>query len=195
MPRFGMGRLGLAGLALASVAQPAAGAVVLCSSGPGIDLTVDQCTAAGNDHLATVSAAIAAATGSAPVSLALYGKSDNANAGTLFSFAVNPNPHTGQVTNWTVLDGSLIRYVTLKGGTGFKIYELGGAGASSGTAFSTAGLLNNGGNQPEISHLSFWTAAAAVVPEPATWAMLITGFFGIGAAMRRRPAQRGSALA
>ena len=32
-------------------------------------------------------------------------------------------------------------------------------------------------------------AAAAVVPEPSTWAMLLTGFFMVGLSVRRRAAK------
>lgn len=35
----------------------------------------------------------------------------------------------------------------------------------------------------------------AAVPEPATWAMMILGFFGVGVALRRRARQRGSVCA
>ena len=183
----------VAGLA----ASPASASVVLCSSGPGINLTMDQCTRSGNDHLADVNAAILAATGSSPASLALYGKSDSNFS--LFTFSVNSDPTTGQITDWSVLDGAMIKYVTIKAGTGFKLYELAGAGASSGIGFSTLGLFTNSGRQPDISHISFFTVAAAAVPEPATWALLIGGFFAIGAGMRSgapaRLAQRRRAAA
>jgi hypothetical protein len=174
---------GLAAVGLGT-AVPANATVTLCSSGPGIDLTVDQCVASGNDHLDTVEAAIAAATGVdlSSLNLVLYGKSDDDPS--LFSFSPNANPNSGKSTNWTVLDGTPIKYVTVKGSTFFKVYELTGAGASLGTAYSTLGILNGGGQQPKISHLSFWTAPSAV-PEPATWAMLLIGFAGMGMVMRR----------
>lgn len=37
-------------------------------------------------------------------------------------------------------------------------------------------------------------AANAVVPEPATWAMMLAGFGAVGHAMRRRPARRTQAV-
>jgi hypothetical protein len=174
---------GIAAVAFA-MAVPANATVTLCSSGPGIDLTVDQCVASGNDHLDTVEAAIAAATGVdlSLLNLVLYGKSDDDPA--LFSFSPNSDPKSGKSTDWSVLDGTLIKYVTVKGSTFFKVYELPGAGASSGIAYSTLGIVNGGGQQPKISHLSFWTAPGAV-PEPATWAMLLLGFGAIGLILRR----------
>lgn len=175
-----------AGFAFAS---PAAAAVFPCSSGPGIDLTVDQCigpvtpTPSGNDHLADVEEAIAAATG-VNVDLSLYGKSDD-NPG-LFSFSPFTDPEDGKTTDWTVLDGTLIKYVTVKAANNFKVYELAGSGSASGTGFSTLGILNGGGEQPKISHLSFWTTSGGAVPEPATWAMMILGFGLLGGVMRRQ---------
>ena len=174
-------------LAAGVMAAPASAAVTLCSSGPALaDLGVG-CTASGNDNLASVEAALAAATGVtvASLDLSLYGKSDDNPL--LFSFSPNANPATGKTTDFTVLDGTLIKYVTVKGATSFKLYELAGLGASSGTGLSTLGILNGGGKQPDISHLSFWTVpSAGGVPEPATWAMMILGFGAVGGAMRGR---------
>ncbi|OBX19234.1 hypothetical protein A9995_08930 [Erythrobacter sp. QSSC1-22B] len=168
-----------------AIASPAAAAVFPCSSGPGIDLTTDQCIALGNDNLASVEAAIAAATGTnvSILDLVLYGKSDDNPS--LISFLPNPEPEDGQFTNWTVLDGTLINYVTVKAAGDFKVYQLTGAGANTGFV-NTLGMLNQGGNQPDISHLSFWTSATPAVPEPGTWAMMLLGFGAIGFAMRRR---------
>ncbi len=71
----------------------------------------------------------------------------------------------------------------MKGGPEFILIRLATA-ASSGT-WSTAGLLTGGGNQPEISHIQFY-GTQGVIPEPATWAMLIAGFGLVGSVMRRR---------
>jgi hypothetical protein len=167
-------------------AIPASAATPLCSSGPGIDLTTDPCIAPGNDNLASVEAAIAAATGVdlSLLNLTLYGKSDDNPE--LFTFSPNADPSDGKSTSFTVLDGTLISYLTLKAGTDFKVYQL-----PTAVSFSSLGILvgngRNGGNQPDISHLSFWTTPTTPgVPEPSTWAMLLVGFGGIGVAMRRR---------
>lgn len=168
---------------LAIMAMPANAAVFACGGG-NIDLTVDQCVASGNDHLADVEAAIAAATGVAvdSLNLSLYGKSD-ANP-SWFNFSPNGDPSDGKTTDWTVLDGTLIKYVTVKAATSFKIYEL-AAASDQGFNFSTVGMLNGGGKQPDISHLSFWTVPSmTAVPEPSTWAMMILGIGFAGAAVR-----------
>lgn len=168
-----------------AIAVPANAAVVLCSSGPGIDLTADQCTAPGNDDLTSVEAAIAAATGVnvSLLNLTFFGKSDDNPS--LFSFSPNADPSDGKVTTFTVLDGTLITYATVKAATDFKVYQFGGAGVSTGS-LSTLGLLTNGGRQPDISHISFWTTPNSAVPEPGTWGMMLFGFGAIGFAMRRR---------
>jgi hypothetical protein len=190
-----MRRIGKAlAVAMASAAfafsLPANAAVYPCAGG-GIDLTVDQCVWSpgppGNDFLTSVEAAIAAATGVdvSSLDLALYGKSDDGSG--RFSFSAG-NPDGAMSTDWSVLDGTLIKYVTIKAANEFKVYELAGAGASVGTAFSTVGLLTpNKKNQPAISHLSFWTASSAV-PEPSTWALLLLGFGAIGWGIRRSKA-------
>lgn len=53
--------------------------------------------------------------------------------------------------------------------------------------------LNNGNADAGFPTAGFWTASFPVVssstPEPATWTMLIAGFGGIGAMMRRRHAK------
>jgi hypothetical protein len=55
-----------------ALSVPARAAVVLCSSGPGINLTVDRCTAGENDNLGAVEATISAATGVAVAALGLF---------------------------------------------------------------------------------------------------------------------------
>lgn len=187
--------------ALMAAAAPASGAVVLyCSSGPGIDLVQNGCVsgtaknypgggdgiysnAGGGDSLAAVQAAITSATGVAPVGLSLYGKSDE-NAALFALTGVSP---AGQSGTWNVLDDSiLIKYITVKAANSFALYEFSGNGTNA-DAFTTLGLLNNGGQRPNVSHISFWQAGGtAAVPEPATWALMMFGFAGIGLGMRRR---------
>lgn len=41
-------------------------------------------------------------------------------------------------------------------------------------------------NNPGFSHITFFDSTNRGVPEPATWAMMLLGFGGIGVAMRRR---------
>lgn len=175
-----------------AVTAPASAAVIPCTDGPVIDLTVDQCTFAnppsGNDPEALVEQAIFEATGTS-VSLSLYGKSDD-DAG-LFSFTPDINGGEYLTTDWSVLDGTLIKYVSVKtGDKDFKVYELAGAGASSGTVTTQGLFVGKFDDKPTaISHLSFWTVPGTpAVPEPATWLLMILGFGAIGLGMRRRNA-------
>ena len=48
-------------------------------------------------------------------------------------------------------------------------------------------------NNPGFSHITFFDTGAPGVPEPATWAMMLLGFGGIGMALRRSR-RRSSAL-
>lgn len=167
-------------------ALPANATLVLCSNG-GIDLVSQGCYAPGNDNPAAVLAAITQATGAAPANLTLYGKSD-ASPG-LFSFSPNP-PAGGLSGSWSVLDGTPITYLTVKAGPQFALYQL-SPPSSSGT-WTTAGLVVGRGNQPGLSHLSFWTndgfeaMAVAPVPEPATYALVGSGLLLVAWRLRRR---------
>ena len=59
-------------------------------------------------------------------------------------------------------------------------------------AFNYAGANGDGLDAGAIPRFGFQTAplAGGAVPEPATWAMLLIGFAGVGAAMRRRATVR-----
>jgi hypothetical protein len=98
-----------------------------------------------------------------PSVFSLYGKSDDHP--TWFGF--NPaDPASGDSTDWSVFDGTLIKYLTVKAASGFEVYEIAGAGSATGFDFSTLGIVNGGGRQPDISHLSFWTCRYALSPNP-----------------------------
>ena len=52
---------------------------------------------------------------------------------------------------------------------------------------ATNGRILNDNFQPrDISHVTFFGAGVRAIPEPATWAMTILGFGGVGSVMRRR---------
>ena len=163
-------------VAVASSAS-AADEMDLCSDGLGL-----PCWTLDNDHESTVEAALLAATG-LNIDLTLYGKSDAANAAALFSF-------TGLGTkdgSWDVLDDSVkIAFITVKASNRYSLFDVGGVNSGD---WTTLGLVNNGGKQPDVSHISFWTAPTQnMVPEPAAWALMLAGFGLVGFAARRRRA-------
>jgi len=51
---------------------------------------------------------------------------------------------------------------------------------------NSAGFAHNGCGLGEVAFRSTALAPVGVVPEPATWAMMILGFGGVGATLRRR---------
>ena len=194
--RFKFG-LAAAALSFAYTTTASAVPVLFCKDGPGIDLVADGCISGTSnsypgggdgvyanpgDTLAAVTAAITSATGLAPSGLSLYGKSPTG--------LVDVVAETGGLEGtWDVLDPNvLIKYITVKAANSFSLYEIAGLGANSGS-WTTAGLLNNGGQQPGMSHMSFWTVDGGVIPEPTTWAMMILGLGAVGAMMRRRQRQ------
>lgn len=171
--------------------------VVYCSNG-GINLVTTGCisgqssaysptsdgyysNAGGGDPVAAVEQQIFLATGT-HVTLTLYGKSDD-NA-SLFTLTGAP----GSSGTWTVKDGTLISYITVKAANSFALYQFDPATASGN--WTTDGILNNGGQQPNVSHISFWVAESQPVPEPASLALFAVGL-GLLALLARRKRHAG----
>lgn len=181
-------------LLAAGVLFPLSAAAVptlFCNSGPGINLVSTGCisgesrhypnggdgvysNAGGGDPESSVEQAILDATGTA-VDLTLYGKSDDNP--TLFLFTPNSGGSLilSQDGSWKVLDGTMISYITVKAANSFALFQI--SPASSMGIYSTLGILNNGGSQPTVSHISFWTApgSGTQVPEPASSLLVLAG--------------------
>lgn len=119
----------------------------------------------GNDKIEDVQAAIFSVTGLTP-DLTLYDKSDSDPLLTTVTSSSD-----GKSGTWDVIDNSVkIAFVTVKASNNFAIYQY-LVPVNSGD-WTTAGIVNNGGNQPKLSHLSFWTIPSEVpenpVPEPSS---------------------------
>ena len=109
------------------------------------------------------------------ITLTFITKSDDANFGSFGSITGAPGASgTWSLPNW------LVEFVAVKASNKFVLYKL-ATPASSGS-WNTFNIPFNQ-NPHEISHLAFF---GAEVPEPATWAMMISGFGLLGAAARRR---------
>lgn len=131
-----------------------------------------------NEHNANSIAQVYNAARDPDISLNILFDSSNPWPGT-----ITPGDESNTFGTWS-LPGYLVQFVAVKADGYFRLYQL-AAPASSGSwstlniPFSTA--------PHALSHLDFYTSAA--IPEPASWAMLITGFgFVGGLARRRRPA-------
>ncbi|HYP08686.1 MAG TPA: PEP-CTERM sorting domain-containing protein [Bryobacteraceae bacterium] len=140
---------------------------------------------ADNDDLASVQAILTAHFG-APVDLQLYDKSDSAPDLTTITGI------PGKSGKWDVNDDTVfITYLTVKGGNGFTLYHY-SPSANSGD-WSTVGLtVGRNGNQPDVSHLSFWTGTQPeggddpLVPEPMTMGLLGSGLAAMAVARKFR---------
>lgn len=178
-------RAGLGALAFAFAATPASALSIVEARCTSVLQGDGGCVFDGNDNNVGAIQTLYNASGKAgaPITLNLIGKIDApASSGAFGSITYDPGNKSG---TWS-LPGFVVDFISVKASNEFMLYKL-TTPASSGL-WSTLGLLTpNGRNQPEISHIQFYgSEGTPVIPEPATWAMLIVGFGLVGSAMRRR---------
>ena len=100
-----------------------------------------------------------------------------------YNFALISSTLGATVTLEQVLaNGGVTVIDTISGATNSLSLLTGNLDANTTYRFSYTGTLPEGGGKVS-GNASFYVAA---VPEPATWAMMLIGFGGIGLAMRRR---------
>lgn len=98
------------------------------------------------------------------------------------TYAAGLKSGTWTVSSW---DGIAEAMLVVKGSNGFIAYLIDITAGLTGN-WTTDALLNNGGQQPEISHLTLYTTPAAI-PLPAGLPLLLAGL-GALALLRRRKA-------
>ena len=170
-------------LTVGMAATPASAAVTLLE--PGCDIySSSGClfsTGGGGefDDWSLISAAYntAHAPPPLPTDVDLLGKSD----------AGFP-PSDDQGTTWTFDLPFDVSFAVLKAGSN-DILVFGFDPAKDNFTLTNDRLKNNGGQIADISHVTFFSTGDGglnEVPEPGTWALMITGFGAAGAMLRRR---------
>ncbi len=156
-----------------------------CIDGLGFDCRVDQGdilfggvdtnppNPGGLDNEENVEAAIQSANGGTFIDLTLLGKSDEGYG----------DPVNGASGTWSIPD--FAAFITVKAANSFNMFEINPASTTGN--WDTLDLLNNGGQQADVSHISYWGAdddggviPSGEVPEPSTVLLLGSGLVGLG---------------
>lgn len=199
----------LAGIGLAVAAAPAQAAIVVCAQGSSCvsdttNVNLDAFTNAG-----TVTGTVGI--GGPQVTFTSTQGNLSSNPGAAAVFTADGSLLTN--LTFTILSGfsaaefnlengdpsSFLVTLTDSGGDTFSetLSKLNGSNifnilAPAGTTYTSATFTSTGGGFADLKQLRVTLATA--VPEPATWAMILLGFGGIGVAMRRRRSGRGALM-
>ena len=172
-----------------AAALPQAQAVALkCNSGLGLDCRyflgqkgrnplpgdmlangVVASNAGGGDSETAVESAIEIATGGF-IDLTLLGKSDQPGG--------YGDPENGLSGDWSI--PGFASFVTVKAANSVNVFAVNPAVMTG--SWNTLDLDNGGGQQPGVSHISYWSVDAEPVatPEPGTLFLMGSGLAGLG---------------
>ncbi|WP_185965045.1 PEPxxWA-CTERM sorting domain-containing protein [Glacieibacterium frigidum] len=203
-----MTKLGvLVAAALAFTATGASAATVITLSNPtpanqfldldlGINFTVNSAV--------TVNSLGAFTNGSSPITVTLYRLTSTSTGTAVASASVTGLPDVGSNYAFTSIGPVLLtaglyqinarynnpangNYNPNSGNTATVLFNtLGGALSFSGSYYNFPGTDGIASTLDTVSQLSYGAGTFAVVPEPATWGLLIAGFVMVGVAARRR---------
>lgn len=194
---------GLASLASIAILTSTGADAASCGSAGGLDTTNVQLTST-NPVLPgyPISASNCAGT---------FAGNEVGNGGAGLLTQLNTNNVFGTTNNWVYLGESgstsaitfnlatktftlnfnppqSIFAVSLFGGNSWAVYlfNLAGAIMNADGSYSMNGILNNGGNIPDLSHIG----VATYIPIPPTLPLFLTGLLGFGFLVRRRRQMR-----
>ncbi len=127
----------------------------------------------GNDKEDTVEAALFDVFGSFIDIMEVAKSDDSVSRGLTITGAGS------SVGTWTYTGAEELYLLTIKASTDFSIFNV--AGLTTGP-WTTVGLVNGGGNTPNISHVTVWKLVGDTttrIPEPGTLALMLTGLGGL----------------
>jgi hypothetical protein len=102
--------------------------------------------------------------------------------GSDFTFLFNANANTLNFTYAPDAGDPSIHYFAIKQSNGYALFYDKNPILSSGGPINLSTYFPR---NPGLSHVTFFNGSVPAVPEPATWAMMLLGFGGIGASIRR----------
>lgn len=140
----------------------------------------------GNDSLSSVQAALILL--GLPSDITLIGKTDdNPLLFNIFDSDGDPVDLNNGVGSgfWELNSGdNIVAYMTIKAGSSIRIFQY--LPFASDGRYTSLGITVGKGNQPNVSHISFWTVDYTTTPEPASLALFAFGLAGYSAMRRRR---------
>ncbi len=139
-----------------------------------------------------VVAAIASNGGGTTVDSTNYPTVDGGEFTVTFQAKTQSTPDTLLFTYLAGQGDPVLHYISIKQADGYELFY-DAAGFASGTTYSFNTDTYFGVNGGGFSHVTVFDSTSAV-PEPATWALMLLGFGGIGVAMRRRRRHNGTLM-